>query len=202
MSIKCTDFELETNSFCKNIGYNGIVSSCPYFKEENPTNVKKLDRTTPLLERNHAVDAVEMSRLSPGLSVQSMLNDRYIRQGRVGCPRTRRQTVPGHFQGIPTTTFRYVSFLFIRSAFYSLLTDENIFPVPIVPLVSLSHIRSVIIIKPVGRILETAIRSGKGGKCGRSLSPHKNKNLRRFRGAKTAENADMNMPKRGRLALM
>ena len=54
------------------------------------------------------------------------------------------------------------------------------------------HLRPVFP-KPVGRIFEISdskpIR-GKRGKCGKSLSPQKNKGLQRFRRAKNEENAE------------
>ena len=55
------------------------------------------------------------------------------------------------------------------------------------------HLRPVIL-KPVGRIFEISdskpIRR-KRGKCGKSLSPQKNKGLRRFRRAKTRKTRKM-----------
>ena len=62
------------------------------------------------------------------------------------------------------------------------------------------HLRPVIL-KPVGRIFEISdlkpIRR-KRGKCGKSLSPQKNKGLRRFRRAKTRKTRKMRTRKRGK----
>ena len=62
------------------------------------------------------------------------------------------------------------------------------------------HLRPVIL-KPVGRIFEISdskpIRA-KRGKCGKSLSPQKNKGLRRFRRASARKTRKMRTRKRGK----
>ena len=62
------------------------------------------------------------------------------------------------------------------------------------------HLRPVIL-KPVGRIFEISDSNpiqGTCGKCGRSLTPQKNRGLRRFHRTKTRKTRKMRTPKRGK----